>query len=99
MNKSVIDKAIVMTGKEITTPYLMKSINVNLTSFSFTSPVNIIPAKAPIGVKKAPMLLPIIEAYIALIRITPSKEFVKLVNKILIGILLIKLLDINEEYP
>ena len=32
------------------------------------------PAKAPIGVKKAPMLLPIMEAYIAWVYATPVRE-------------------------
>ena len=51
---------MLMVGKAIMAPYLMKSINVNLTLFSFTKEENIIPASAPIGVKKAPILLPII---------------------------------------
>ncbi len=97
MNNRVIARATVITGIEITTPYLMKSRNVNLTLFSFTSPENMIPAKAPIGVKKAPMLLPMIEAYIAWVYATPVREEEILVNKILIGILLIKLHEIKEE--
>ena len=67
MNKLVIAKATVITGIEMITPYLMKSRNVNLTLFSFTNPENIMPASAPIGVKNAPILLPMIEAYTALI--------------------------------
>ena len=62
MNNSLIPRATVKTGKEITTPYLMKSRNVNLTLFSLTKEENMIPAKAPIGVRNAPMLLPMIEA-------------------------------------
>ena len=62
MNSKVIARQTVMTGRETITPYLTKSRNVNLTLFSFTKEENIIPAKAPIGVKKAPILLPIIEA-------------------------------------
>ena len=67
IKNSNILKATVITGREITAPYLMKSRNVNLTLFSLTNQENIMPAKAPIGVKKAPILLPMIEAYIAFI--------------------------------
>ena len=65
MNNSLIPRATVKTGKEITTPYLMKSKKENLTSYLWTKEVNIIPASAPIGVKNAPILLPMIVAYIA----------------------------------
>ena len=51
----VIAKQIEMTGIEITDPYLMKSMNVNLMWFSFTKPENMMPASAPTGVKKAPI--------------------------------------------
>ena len=47
---------------EIIAPYFMKSKNENRTLFSFTNPENTIPASAPMGVKNAPMLLPIMEA-------------------------------------
>ena len=49
-------------GREITTPYFTKSKNEYLVSCSLTRLVNIIPARAPVGVKNAPILLPIIEA-------------------------------------
>ena len=52
----------VIVGIETIAPYLMKSMNENLTSCSFNKLVNMIPANAPIGVKKAPKLLPMIEA-------------------------------------
>ena len=66
MNKiSVIVKTMVITGIEIKDPYFMKSKNVNLTLLSFTKPENMMPANAPMGVKKAPILLPMIEAYTA----------------------------------
>ena len=53
---------MVITGIEITAPYFIKSTKVKRTLFSLINPENIIPAKAPIGVKNAPILLPIIEA-------------------------------------
>ena len=53
-----------IVGRDITTPYFIKSINENFTSCSFNKLVNIIPASAPIGVKKAPKLLPMMEANI-----------------------------------
>ena len=53
--------------------------------------VNIIAAKAPVGVKKAPILLPTIEANIdAWLLHMPE-------NKILIGILFIRLLTKKDE--
>ena len=60
--KSKQDKAIVIIGKEIITPYLTNCPNEYFTPCLFTKFVNIIPARAPIGVKKAPILLPMIEA-------------------------------------
>lgn len=65
INNRVIANATVMTGKETIRPYSTKSKNVNFTLLCLTKSENIIPANAPIGVKNAPMLLPIIEAYTA----------------------------------
>ena len=93
MNNLVIAKITVMTGTDIITPYLMKSINLNRMLILATRLVNMIPAKAPIGVRNAPMLLPMMDAY------TASTFGVRFANKILIGILLIKLLAKNELYP
>ena len=84
---------VAKTGKEIIAPYFIKSKNVYFVSCSFTRLVNIIPANAPVGVKKAPILLPTIEANIASLFGQICE------NKILIGILLIKLLVKNEEKP
>ena len=50
-----------IVGNVIIAPYLIKVINENLISYLFTSEENIIPANAPIGVKNAPILLPMIE--------------------------------------
>lgn len=75
----------------------MKSKNENLTLFSFTKVENIMPAKAPIGVKNAPMLLPIIEAYTPCRYDASGRVDTRLVNNMLIGILLIRLLAKNDE--
>ena len=49
-------------GIDIIAPYLMKSKKLNLISCFFKMDNHIIPARAPIGVKKAPIFEPIIEA-------------------------------------
>ena len=51
-----------MVGKAITEPYFMKCLKVKFTPCSSNRFVNMIPARAPIGVRKAPILLPTIEA-------------------------------------
>ena len=80
-------------------PYFIKSKKVNFISYLLNKLENIIPANAPIGVKKAPILLPMMLANIALI----YSPFVKAVgifeNKILIGILLMILDKRYEEVP
>ena len=86
-----VNNATVITGIELITPYFIKSKKEYFVSCSEISVVNIIPAKAPVGVKKAPMLLPTIEANIdAWLLHIPE-------NKILIGILLIRLLTKKDE--
>ena len=50
------------TGIAIGAQYLIKSKKLNLTCSSFNILIHIIPASAPIGVKYAPMLEPMIEA-------------------------------------
>ena len=62
MNKDVIKRMTISTGTEIIAPYFIKSKKLNLILFLLTKLENIIPAKAPIGVRNAPMLLPMIEA-------------------------------------
>ena len=57
-----VDNAIISVGIEIIVPYFMKSINEYLTLYFDNKFVNIIPASAPRGVKKAPILEPIMEA-------------------------------------
>ena len=52
---------IANVGIEIIDPYFIKLKNENLMSRLFNKEENIIPAKAPIGVNIAPILLPIIE--------------------------------------
>ena len=52
---------ITNVGIEIIDPDFIKLKNENLLSCLFNKEENIIPAKAPIGVNIAPMLLPIIE--------------------------------------
>ena len=88
-----------MIGRDIIAPYLTKSTNEYFVSCSLTKLVNIIPARAPVGVRKAPMLLPTIDAYTAALNPVPVIFAHKLENKILIGMLLIKLLAKNEEMP
>ncbi len=86
-----VNKATVITGVEVMIPYLTKSKKEYFVSCSEISVVNMIPAKAPVGVKKAPILLPTIEANIdAWLLHIPE-------NKILIGILLIRLLTKKDE--
>ena len=57
------------------------------------------PASAPKGVKKAPMLLPIILAYIARKKFIPSNPNGKLKKRMLIGMLLIRLAVIVDVTP
>ena len=52
---------IANVGIEIMDPYFTKLKNENLMSCLSNKEENIIPAKAPIGVNIAPILLPIIE--------------------------------------
>ena len=52
----------VSVGREMIAPYLMKSKKLNLISCFFKIDNHIIPAKAPIGVKNAPIFDPIIDA-------------------------------------
>ena len=86
-----------MTGIETSAPYLMKSVNLKRILFLATKPENMMPASAPIGVRNAPILLPIIEAYTPVKYWDSAREFTKFENKIDIGILLIKLLAKKEE--
>ena len=62
MTKYRINIAVVIVGIANIAPCLIKSRKENFTSYSFNNEINMIPAKAPIGVRKAPMLLPMIEA-------------------------------------
>ena len=57
-----VSKAVIIVGIDMIIPYLIKSKNEYFTSYLFNNEENIIPAKAPVGIKKAPILLPIIEA-------------------------------------
>ena len=59
------NKATNKVGIEIIPPYFIKSKNVYFISYFFIKDVNIIPASAPIGVKNAPKLDPIIVEYVA----------------------------------
>ena len=90
---------VAIIGNEIIAPFFIKSKNEYFVSCSLTRLVNMIPAKAPVGVKKAPILLPTIEAYKAPVCAFPVRFVMRLENKILIGMLLIKLLTKNEEIP
>ena len=80
-------------------PYFIKSRNVNLISYLLSKFENIMPARAPIGVKKAPMLLPIMLANVALKYSPFTKPVGTLENKILIGMLLITLLKRYDQIP
>ena len=55
------NKETISVGIDIITPYFMKSKKLNLISCFFKMLNHIIPAKAPIGVKKAPIFDPIID--------------------------------------
>ena len=57
-----INKAESNVNIEIIEPYFTKSLNEYLISYLLTNFVNIIPARAPIGVKKAPIFEPMIVA-------------------------------------
>lgn len=81
------------------TPYFIKSKNPYLTFCLAIKPVNIIPAKAPIGVKNAPIFEPIIEAYTAWVVSKGVGIFGITLKSTLIGILFIKLQAKNEEKP
>ena len=63
MNNDI--KATNNVGIEIIIPYLIKLRKLYFTSCLLTKSVNIIPANAPIGVKHAPILEPIIVEYIS----------------------------------
>jgi hypothetical protein len=63
--KNKPSKAAEMVGMAMRMPYFTKSRKENFTSYFLRSDENMMPAKAPIGVKKAPMLLPMTEAKIA----------------------------------
>lgn len=56
-----------------------------------------ITASAPVGVRNAPILLPIIEANTADLKQAPVIFIQRFEYKILIGIMLIKLLAINDD--
>ena len=89
-----INKLIVIVGIDIIIPYFTKSIKRYLILYFESKLVNIIPANAPIGVKKAPILEPIILAY------TSAKVILGiLAYRTLIGILFIKSHNKNDEYP
>ena len=80
-------------------PYFIKSKKVNFISYLLSKLENIIPARAPIGVKNAPILLPIMLANVAL-RYSPFVKAVgTLENRMLIGILLITLDKRYDERP
>ena len=72
-------------------PYFIKSKKVNFISYLLNKFENIIPASAPIGVKNAPMLLPMILANIALKYCPSLKATGVFENKMLIGMLFITL--------
>ena len=80
-------------------PYFIKSKKVNLISYLLSKLENIMPARAPIGVKKAPILLPMILANIALKYSPLVKAVGMLENNILIGMLLIILDNKYDETP
>ena len=80
-------------------PYFIKSKKVNFISYLLNKLENIIPARAPIGVKNAPTLLPIILANIALKYSPLLKAVGTLENKMLIGMLFITLDKRYDETP
>ena len=79
-----------MVGMAMRTPYFTKSRKENFTSYFRSNDENMMPAKAPIGVKKAPMLLPMIEAKIAWAKALPVKAEGSEEKRMLIGMLLMR---------
>ena len=80
-------------------PYFIKSKKVNFISYLLSKLENMIPARAPIGVKNAPILLPMMLANVAL-KYSPLVKAVGMFeNKILIGMLLITLDKRYDETP
>ena len=61
-DKDKPSNATVIVGRAMRKPYLTKSKKEKRTSYLLSSPENMIPAKAPSGVRNAPMLLPIMVA-------------------------------------
>ena len=93
-----MDKLINATnrvGIAIITPYFVNVKKLNLTLFCLSIDNHIMPANAPIGVKKAPMFVPIIDAYIS--DWTPLST--TSLNNTLTGILFIKLQRMVETIP
>ena len=94
-----INNVVAIIGSEIIAPYFIKSTNENFVLCSLTRVVNIIPASAPVGVRKAPMLLPTIEANVAALIPAVPVPVTKFENNMLIGMLLIRLLAKNDDNP
>lgn len=93
------NNAPTITGKEIIIPYFINCKKENLISFVFNIRSHIMPASAPIGVRYAPILEPIIEAkspYCSELPLKPRKISVK---STLIGMLFKILEDKNESAP
>lgn len=87
-----------IAGIPVINPYFIKSKKEYFTPSLFTILLHIIPARAPAGVKKAPILDPAIEANAAIFAESPASLDIEL-NKTLMGILFIKLATSIEEVP
>ena len=98
--KAITNIAIIIVGIEIRIPYFIKVKKENSTSFFFRIDIHIIPAKAPIGVRKAPMLDPAITENVNFIILgEEAKHEIILLKKTHIGILFIILEQINDNKP
>ena len=86
-------KALKMVGIEIIKPYFIKSKKVYFTFCLAIKSVNIMPASAPIGVKNAPTLEPIIVLKIAWLCSSGVLILGMVLNKTLIGILFNRLAE------
>lgn len=80
-------------------PYLTKRKKPNLIFCFFKIPSHIIPASAPMGVKNAPMLEPIMVEYKAYKASELDSNDTMLPNRTLIGILFIKFAAKTEVNP
>ena len=89
-----------MAGTATVAPYFTKRIKEKGTPWSWSWPVHMIPARAPVGVKKAPRLEPItVEKRAAVVRDPASMLPTTELYSTLMGMLLTILAAKKEEIP